>query len=105
MGGIFLEDFDIILTLLKSNTMGEVPNLKKSGRRPKHSTSEVSIEAVLRLFSFLPSLQAKVLLWLQNCDLSVRPLPCENSTLECGRLVSLRWEKSVTKGSGNIPVV
>lgn len=73
MGGIFLEDFDILLTLLKSNTMEEVPNFKRSGRRPKHSTSEVSIQAVLRLFSFLPSLQAKSIalapeLWPQCHD-------------------------------------
>jgi len=35
--------------------MGEVPDFEKSGRRPKHSTSEVSIQTLLRpFFSCLP---------------------------------------------------
>lgn len=74
---------------------------QKSGRRQKHTTTGASIQAVLRLFSFLLKLQTKILPWIQNHGSSVMPLPCENSALEFGRPVSPRWEKTVTKGSGN----
>lgn len=86
----FFKEFDIVLTLLKSNTMGEVSDFKRSGRRPKHSTSEVSNQTVLRLFSYIPAPQAKILPRLKIYGASIMSLPFENLALEDGRLVSLK---------------
>lgn len=86
----FFKEFDIVLTLLKSNTMGEIPDFKRSGRRPKHSTSEVSNQTLLRLFSYISAPQAKILPRLQIHGSSIMSLPFENLALEDGKGV---WER------------
>lgn len=70
--------------------MGEVPDFKRSGRRPKHSASEVFTQALLRLLSYFPAPQAKILPGLQIYGSSILSLQCENLALEGGRLVSLK---------------
>lgn len=59
VGWDFLKEFNIVLSLLKSNIMREVLYFKRRGRRLKHSPCEIFIQVVLRLFSFLPITQAK----------------------------------------------
>lgn len=43
IGWVFLKEFNIVLSLLKSNTMREVPDFKREGRKLKHSPSEIFI--------------------------------------------------------------